>query len=301
MTTALIGNISRNCMADGPGIRTTIFFKGCPLSCIWCHNPELQGSKPELSFDRQLCIGCGDCACCCQSQAIIVENTCRINSALCDHCMTCVENCPAQALKKVGTEYRLEELLELVLRDNHFYEVSGGGVTLSGGEPTMQLNFVLQFIKLLQKNKIHTAIESCGFFAWNEKLEELFLNLDLIYFDLKIANGQMHKNLTGRSNEGILENLRQLARLHSRKIIVTIPLIPQCTAFTKNLIDIALFLKSIDIMKVRLLPYHPYGQQSLNPVVKSPRTAVLPDQPMLSKELQKWRELFADYNFTLSD
>ncbi len=301
VTTALIGNISRYSHDDGPGIRTTIFFKGCPMGCIWCHNPEMQDKEPELSFGEQLCIGCGDCAASCPTGAIVVENTCRIDNTLCNHCMACVDSCPAQALKKVGSEYSAEELLEIVERDSHFYAVSGGGVTLSGGEPTGQLDFILQFTKQLQKRNIHTAIETCGHFDWNETIEELFHSLNLIYFDMKVADEEEHIHLTGCSNVTIIENLRRLLILNRNKVIVSIPLIPQCTASTKNIRRIAEILKSINVMKIRLLPYHPYGQQSSNPVTKKSRLEVLPKNSMNQKELLEWKTLFEEYNFTFSD
>jgi pyruvate formate lyase activating enzyme len=300
VTTAMIGSIGRNSLHDGPGIRTTVFFKGCPLRCLWCHNPELQEHNPELSFQKQLCIGCGDCANICPADAITVEKTAHIHASACTNCMDCVDECPSGALKTMGSTFHLDELMEIILRDRHYYLASGGGVTLSGGEPTSQLDFALQLTQRLREKNIHTAIETCGYYTWDEKAKELFDALDLIYFDMKIADSKQHKQFTGHNNNGIIENLRRLVSRHKEKVIVSIPLIPQYTASEKNLVKLGELITEIGIMRTRLLPYHPFGLETTR-IAKNPtHQPILPTNSMNQKELSRWRQLFERYNFEVN-
>jgi pyruvate formate lyase activating enzyme len=300
MTTAMIGSIGRYSIHDGPGIRTTLFFKGCPLSCIWCHNPEFQERCPEISFDKKSCIGCGDCAAACPADAITVDGIARIDLSLCTRCMdcmNCVNVCPSKALQQVGSEYHLDELIEILLRDQNYYLTSGGGVTLSGGEPTSQLDFSVKLTKELHKKNVHTAIETCGFFSWNDKAEQLFKTLDLIYFDVKMVDAKEHIKCTGQDNGVIIENLQRLTRLYKDKVIVSIPLIPTYTATTTNLRLIAELLAKTGVIRARLLPYHPFGLHCQIITRKPTPQPQLPDKPMNNKELRRWKNLLKGYSF----
>ncbi|TKB06159.1 glycyl-radical enzyme activating protein [Desulforhopalus sp. IMCC35007] len=297
MTTAIIGSIGRYSIHDGPGIRTTLFFKGCPLSCLWCHNPEFQEHYPEISFNKKSCIGCGDCAAACPVDAITVESIARIDLSLCTYCMACIEVCPSKALQKVGVEYHLDELMEILLRDQNYYLTSGGGVTLSGGEPTSQMDFSLELTLSLHKKKIHTAIETCGFFNWNDKARQLFETLDLIYFDVKRVDSKEHIRCTGQDNSLIIENLQRLTGLYKEKLIVSIPIIPTYTATTTNLRQIAELLEETGVTRARLLPYHPFGLHSQMITRKPASQPQLPDKPMNHKELRQWQNLLEGYSF----
>jgi pyruvate formate lyase activating enzyme len=202
----LIVDLKRNSLDDGPGIRTVIFFKGCPLSCVWCQNPETKSALQEIYFNREDCLDCKKCLEVCHKGAIDFSNTYRIIRAECDLCGNCIENCPTNALKFAGKKYEINELVKIILKDKIFYENSGGGVTLSGGEPTLHIDYLNQLLKKLKKNNIHICLETCGYYN-NRKFNDLILPyLDLIYFDLKLYDLELHQKFCKVSNELIIRN-----------------------------------------------------------------------------------------------
>ncbi len=288
---ALVGNISRYALHDGPGIRTTVFFKGCTLHCPWCHNPELVSPKPEVAFSPERCISCGDCQKLCPEEAIHIHGEDRIDRSSCTGCGLCAESCPAKALTRVGREYELEELVDLLLRDHLFYEVSDGGVTLSGGEPTQQLGFIASLLSRLQDEGIHTAIETNGLFPCEEFLSSCLDHLDLVLFDLKYADPVLHQEMVGSSNAVILDNLSRLLKHRPQDVIVRIPMIPGYTATVDNIRGIGEFLRQQKALRYSLLPYHPYGLSKATTVgMTADRT--LPQQRMDQLELLPWQEFF---------
>jgi pyruvate formate lyase activating enzyme len=253
---ALIVDIKRNALDDGPGIRTLIFFKGCPLSCVWCQNPEAKSPRMELSFDRDKCIECEMCLTRCEQNAIDFDYEYRIYRNLCNLCGACINICPNDALKVVGKEYTIEELVKIVSKDKVFFDNSNGGVTLSGGEPLYHIKYVHDLLSKLKINKIHTCVETCGFYN-RSKFNELILPyVDLIYFDLKIYDPKMHSQYCKVSNEKILENFEDLLK-KDKEVLPRIPLIPTITDTDKNLIELAEYLSSLNIRKIALLPYNP--------------------------------------------
>ena len=262
--TGLIFDVQRFCIHDGPGIRTVIFFKGCPLRCKWCQNPEGIDPSPEISFSLDRCIGCGECQKVCPIGAIIPEGTERIDRNLCDRCGKCVEVCYAQALQLVGKLFTPEALLGEVIKDTAFFNTSGGGITLSGGEPANQHEFLAAFVPLAKEKGLHIAMETCGYAPY-ENLKAIIPFLDLILYDIKAVDRVLHKQLTGQDNEIILGNFDRLLGAKA-EIIVRVPLIPKLTATKKNLEDICLFLKEHGIMKVNLLPYHKMGEAKLGKI-----------------------------------
>jgi pyruvate formate lyase activating enzyme len=252
----LILDIKRNALDDGPGIRTLIFFKGCPLSCVWCQNPEAKSPFKELFFDRDNCVECKKCLDFCNQNAIKFDYRYRINRSLCDLCGNCIKACVNNALKFIGKEYSIEDLLDLILKDKVFYDNSDGGVTLSGGEPLCHIEYVHDLLTKLKKNEIHVCIETCGFYN-RPKFNKLILPyVDLIYFDLKIYNSKIHAQYCKVSNERILENFEDLLK-KDIEVLTRIPLIPTITDTDKNLDEFASYLKSLEIDKVALLPYNP--------------------------------------------
>jgi len=264
MGKGLIGNISRYCTKDGPGIRRTIFFKGCPLHCPWCHNPELISPEAEIAFWDKRCISCGDCVEICPERAITHTQTGErgsviVDRTLCTGCGLCAECCPTNALELVGKEYELEELLEVVLRDRLFYEASGGGVTLSGGEATMQLPFMAELLKALKREGIHTALETNGFFSWEDFSSTCLEYLDLILFDVKIYDPARHKHLTGAGNAIIFSNLRRLLTDRREDTLPRIPLVPVYTATRENIGSVAALFRELKIHRCSLLPYNSCG------------------------------------------
>ena len=203
-------NIQPYSIHDGPGIRTTFFFKGCPLSCKWCQNPESQSSKRQLLMTKNLCIGCGACQEKCPLGAIEIKNRIAVtNRSICTACGACIDCCPKEGREICGKEYTIEELMKYALSDKIFYDGSGGGVTVSGGEVLLQSEFVAAFLRECQQKGIHTAVDTCGFAAW-EKAKSVFEHADLVLYDLKHMDSEQHKILTGVPNEQILENLKKL-------------------------------------------------------------------------------------------
>ncbi|NHJ22228.1 MAG: glycyl-radical enzyme activating protein [Candidatus Lokiarchaeota archaeon] len=253
----LLVDIKRNALDDGPGIRTLIFFKGCPLSCVWCQNPEAKSPNKELSFNKNICRECFACIEECNQNAIDLSYEFRIDRTKCNLCGRCIEVCPNSALKFVGQEYRIKDLVNIILKDRIFFQNSGGGVTLSGGEPLYHINYVKDLVKELKKEAIHICIETCGYYN-REKFYELILPyLDLIYFDLKIFDSELHRKYCNVSNERILANFEDLIKKKSIKIVPRIPLIPKITDTQDNLSKLADYLKKLNVRKIILLSYNP--------------------------------------------
>lgn len=288
---ALVGDVGRYAIHDGPGIRSTVFFMGCPLSCPWCHNPEFIVSKPQLAFYAEHCISCGDCETVCPENAITIKDRLQIHRNLCTVCGLCTAICPPRALELVGRKYTVDELMELLLRDRLFYEASGGGVTLSGGEPTARIDFCGELLHQLKKHSIHTAIETNGFFEWHRFQQTCLDNLDLILLDVKIADSHQHERITGRPNETIIANMKQLAQLRPDDTIVRIPLIPGYTDSEKNVQAIAALLHRAGIQRYSLLAYHPCGISKGQRVgVKADKT--LPETPLEPAKLSHLHRFF---------
>jgi pyruvate formate lyase activating enzyme len=249
-TTGLIFDLRRFSIHDGPGIRTTVFLKGCPLDCWWCHNPESRSPEREPFFRAQRCIRCGACADTCPEGALTREDP-----GLCRACGTCAEACYAGAREMVGREMSVAEVLEEVLKDRAFYEESRGGVSASGGEPLMQAEFLLELLKACKREGLHTALDTNGYAPW-EKIEPLLPQVDLFLYDLKLMDEERHRQFTGASNQLILENLGRLsgrgASLHLR-----IPVIPEVNDDEENLLATAALARSLPgVKRVDLLPYH---------------------------------------------
>lgn len=291
MNRGLVGNISRYALHDGPGIRTTVFFKGCSLRCPWCHNPELISLDPEIALYREYCIGCGDCAALCPEGAAQCRIQAEIDFSRCTGCGLCARECPARALELVGKYYRAEELMDILLRDRIFYESSGGGVTLSGGEPTAQMPFIGSLLKMLKREGIHTLLETNGSFAWEAFQTNCLADLDLIFFDIKIADPEEHKMLTGGDNRGILTNLARLVALRPKDVVVRIPLIPGYTATERNIGRLADLLQELGVRRYSLLAYHPYGQEKMERIGRTP-DAIPAKKGMESSELKQWHQFF---------
>ena len=251
---ARIFEIKRFAVHDGDGIRTTVFFKGCPLKCAWCHNPEGISPQAELAYFAHKCIACGECLSVCPTGAHTLENGVhQFHRDCCIACGRCAEVCVGNALTLYGEGKTVEELLPELLQDQEFYQNSGGGVTLSGGECLLQVDACVALLKALKKNGVHTAVDTCGFVP-RKALEKVIPYTDIFLYDIKAFEGKTHKAGTGKSNQKILENLTFLDDMGC-KIEIRIPLVP---GYNDEEIDaIAKFVHSLkNITKVEILPYH---------------------------------------------
>lgn len=249
----LVFDIKRYSINDGPGIRTTIFFKGCPLKCLWCHNPESQSFERQFFYYKDKCISCKFCVASCPADSIkFVDGA--LKRGECNFCLKCEEVCPGNSIKSVGSYYSAEDVLDFVVKDYHFYGQSGG-VTFSGGEPLFQFDFLIETLKLLKKENLNIAIDTSGFIA-TEKILEAAKYTDIFLYDIKHFDSSKHKILTGVDNTLILKNLKELSN-SGANIIVRIPIIPGINDDEENLINIKKFVKSLQA-KIKIEPvfYH---------------------------------------------
>lgn len=255
----IIFNIQRFSVHDGPGIRTTVFMKGCPLHCPWCSNPESQDFALSLMARDVLCRGCGACVEACAQEAITItpEAGRRIDRAQCNGCLLCAQACLYHALHICGASMETDEVLREVLKDRVFYKNSGGGMTVSGGEPLAQSGFVMQLLEQSKREGLHTALDTCGYGPWAD-LEALLPFVDLLLFDIKHLDSSEHKRTTGRGNELILENLEKAAGLVP--LWLRIPLIAGFNDSPDHIKRIALLGKAMGAQRISLLPYHEGGR-----------------------------------------
>ncbi|TFG20722.1 MAG: glycyl-radical enzyme activating protein [Promethearchaeota archaeon] len=291
----LIVNVKRNSLDDGPGIRTVIFFKGCPLSCVWCQNPEAKSPSQEISFNKENCISCKKCFEACEIGAIDFSYKYRIHRDKCNLCGNCIDTCEYDALEFTGKVYDIEILTKLILKDKRFYENSGGGVTLSGGEPTLHITYVNELLKELKKDNIHICLETCGYYN-REKFNNLILPyLDLIYFDLKIYDSDLFKKYCKISNKVIFQNFENLIQDKKVEVLPRIPLIPKITATKDNLTVLANYLKCNKIKKIGFLPYNPLWLSKTEYIgIKANYTH---SNWLSQNEKKKIKEIFSDFEF----
>lgn len=258
MKTAIISDIKRFAVHDGDGIRTTVFFKGCPLRCRWCHNPEGLSFRPELAYYDHKCIGCGSCVSACPNGAHrIDEKGHQLDRAKCVGCGGCESVCLADALKFYGREVTVEELMPQLLEDRDFFETSGGGVTLSGGECLCQADFCAELLAALKAEGIHTAVDTCGFVK-REAIDKVLPYTDIFLYDIKHIDDAAHREGTGQGNGLILENLAYLNEC-GKAVEIRIPLIPDYNDGAADAIG-ALLSGYDNITKVRVLKYHNMAQ-----------------------------------------
>lgn len=256
--TGLIFDIRRYSVHDGPGIRTTVFLKGCPLACWWCHNPEGRLPKPSLMLFEERCRLCGECLAVCPHGAIFRDETgIHTRREVCRVCGTCVEACLGEARQMAGRWMSVSEVLNEIEKDRVFYEASGGGVTFSGGEPLAQPRFLEAVLEGCERLGIHTVVETCGF-ADRQLLLSLSERVDLFLFDLKLLDAARHRKFTGVSNETILANLKALAA-RGKAIVVRYPLIPGVNDQADGIRATAEYLSGLGLTRVDLLPYHSTG------------------------------------------
>ena len=264
--TANIFDISKASYVDGPGIRTTVFFKGCNLKCAWCHNPESQSSETEILFYKNRCTGCGKC-----------KEKCPNSLEKCDLCGKCVLFCPHDAREICGREYTVEEVLSEIVKDKEFYENSGGGVTFSGGECMLQIDFLEAILQKCKEEGIHTAVDTAGCVSF-DKFERIFDYTDMFLYDVKIVDSEKHKKYVGVPNKLILENLKKLIAL-GKRIWIRVPVIAGINDTEEEILAIKKLARGVE--KIELLPYHSMGEHKYEALNKQLIKFAAPDTERL--------------------
>jgi len=302
---AMIFNIQRYCLHDGPGIRTTVFFKGCPLRCLWCCNPESFDEKTEIVFSKIKCIACSRCLQVCKRKAINpnIKDTdgYKIDPALCNVCGDCVAVCQTGALELVGQAMRVDDVYEKIALDVPFFNRSNGGVTFSGGEPLLQIDFLQKILEKCKRKKINTAIETCGYVRW-ENFEKILKHTDHILYDIKHMDSKTHKELTGVPNDMILANLERVAQANVN-LIVRVPLIPGYTDDEKNLQAIGKFVRPLAVNEINLLPYHRMGKNKYKHANQAYQLAKLKDMATTDtgkQVIKKCKRILESYDLKIS-
>lgn len=283
MVTGIVFDIKKFSIHDGPGIRTTVFFKGCPLNCWWCHNPESQAPEPELVFWEGRCIRCGACLEVCDPGAIFWDgDVVSTDGEKCTLCGACAEACYAEAREIVGREMTVAQVMAEIERDVPFYDESGGGVTFSGGEPLAQRDFLLALLRACREKEIHTAVDTCGFATW-ETFDNIREYVGLFLYDLKLMDAAKHQKFTGVSNGLILRNLQALSQ-RGHDIFLRVPIIPGINDDDEEVRRIGAFAAALPrLERVDILPYHRAGVEKygrLNEVYELPETRPPSDERM---------------------
>jgi len=287
----MIFDIKRYAIHDGPGIRTTVFLKGCPLNCLWCHNPEGKAREQEFIWWKERCIGCSDCQNVCTEGAIsLPDGSLLLDKRKCDLCGACVAACHTQALELVGKKMTATEVMKEVEKDMVFYDESGGGVTFSGGEPLMQPDFLHSLLKACKRLGIHTAVDTCGY-ADSDIFSRISKHVDLLLYDLKIINDEKHMRFTGVSNKLILENLKRLSS-NGRKITVRFPLIPGINDNEEDILELGTFVSSLgNVKELSILPYHKGGFEKVKRLKKPQDSLFVSHPPSVERLSETEKEL----------
>ncbi len=282
MHTALVVNVQRFSLHDGPGVRTIIFFKGCPLKCLWCHNPESQSHRPEVMFFPDRCVDCGRC-----------RVACPAKDGVCRACGACCEACAFDAKVLVGQPYTAEALLKIALRDQGLYDQTSGGVTLSGGEVMAQDgDFLVELLTLLHKRGVDVAIDTCGYAPW-EKFARVLPLTERFLYDLKALDPALHRELTGADNALILENLKKLATAGAN-LNLRVPVVPGANMIDSEMRDLAAFaFQTCGPVVVNLLAYHKVGSDKAERLGKACRVF----EPPTAEQMEGIRAIWRDAGF----
>jgi len=290
--TGLTFDIHRFSLNDGPGIRTTVFLKGCYLKCEWCHNPESQSFKPQLSFNPEKCLHCFECVKACPNNAHkIKDNKHFVEWALCDFAGKCVEVCPSGALKIIGNSTEVEFIISEVMKDKKYYDKTGGGITISGGEPMAQFEFTKEILMMAKQKGIHTVLDTCGYGEQNH-YKEILDYVNLFLFDYKFTDEKLHKEYTGATNNEIIDNLDFLYS-NAASIILRCPLIPGINDSEEHLKGIKEIIKKYPLLKsVELMPYHNMGRDKASRVGMDFKLTEIKNAD--ARDKQRWISYFAD-------
>jgi pyruvate formate lyase activating enzyme len=294
----LIFNVQRFALHDGPGIRTTVFLKGCPLHCLWCSNPESISPSPELITRDAKCILCGRCLDECPQQVItIVENERTIDWARCNSCMKCADVCPSRAIERVGDYMTIDEVTNTVVRDSSYYRRTNGGMTLSGGEPLVQWQFAVALLRDAKRMGLHTAVDTTGHAEW-DVFAEVLRYTDLVLYDVKHIDARRHEEATGVSNDRILDNLQKTLADSNVVVWVRIPIIPRFNDSEEAIANICAFVRTLPhpVEKVSLLPFHKFGGVKYPALGKAYNWE---DIPLINEyQMEAFKKLVESYGFS---
>lgn len=289
----IICEIEKFAIHDGPGIRTVVFFKGCPLRCLWCSNPETLKMNPQVYYNMNKCISCFSCINVCDDNSIEKNgDKITINRDKCISCDKCIDICPVGALSKVGKDITVDKLFEEIIKDEAYFRNSGGGVTLSGGEVLLQSEFAAEFLKKCKEEYIHTAIETSGY-ADIDIIKKVIRYTDFIMYDIKHTDDDTHKKLTGVSNKKIIDNLKKISELN-KKIVIRIPLIHGLNDSDTNIRNTCLIAELCGIQEIHILPYHEMGKEKYRQLEK--KYSLGGDNRNSDKNLSRVKNIIESYN-----